>query len=41
MRRVRPSGSAGFTLLELLVAMGIFAIVGVLAMGGLNTVLGQ
>jgi general secretion pathway protein J len=33
--------SAGFTLLELLVAMAIFAIVGVLALGGLNTVLTQ
>jgi general secretion pathway protein J len=31
----------GFTLLELLVAMAIFAIVGALAMGGLNAVLGQ
>ncbi len=31
----------GFTLLELLVAMAIFAIIGALAMGGLNTVLGQ
>lgn len=34
-------GSRGFTLLELLVAMAIFAIMGALAMGGLNTVLGQ
>ncbi len=32
---------SGFTLLELLVAMGIFAIIGVMAMGGLNAVLGQ
>lgn len=31
----------GFTLLELLVAMAIFAVIGALAMGGLNTVLGQ
>jgi general secretion pathway protein J len=31
----------GFTLLELLVAMAIFAVVGVMAMGGLNTVLTQ
>jgi general secretion pathway protein J len=31
----------GFTLLELLVAMAIFAIVGVMAMVGLNTVIGQ
>jgi general secretion pathway protein J len=34
-------GAQGFTLLELLVAMAIFAIVGVLALGGLNTVLTQ
>jgi general secretion pathway protein J len=32
---------AGFTLLELLVAMAIFAVVGALALGGLNTVLTQ
>lgn len=32
---------AGFTLLELLVAMAIFAIVGALAMGGLNALLSQ
>ncbi len=31
----------GFTLLELLVAMAIFAIISALAMGGLNAVLGQ
>lgn len=31
----------GFTLLELLVAMAIFAIIGALAMGGLNAVIGQ
>lgn len=31
----------GFTLLELLVAMAIFAIIGALAMGGLNAVLKQ
>ncbi len=33
--------ASGFTLLELLVAMAIFAIVGALAMGGLDAVLGQ
>lgn len=32
---------AGFTLLELLVAMGIFAIIGAMALGGLNAVVGQ
>jgi general secretion pathway protein J len=32
---------SGFTLLELLVAMGIFAIIGAMAMGGLNAVVGQ
>ncbi|MCK6372089.1 MAG: type II secretion system minor pseudopilin GspJ, partial [Gammaproteobacteria bacterium] len=32
---------AGFTLLELLVAMAIFALVGVMSLGGLNAVLGQ
>jgi general secretion pathway protein J len=32
---------SGFTLLELLVAMAIFAIVGALAMGGLNAVVNQ
>jgi general secretion pathway protein J len=41
MRRVRASHSRGFTLLELLVAMAIFAIIGALAMGGLNAVLSQ
>lgn len=33
--------AAGFTLLELLVAMAIFAIIGALAMGGLNSVISQ
>ncbi len=33
--------SRGFTLLELLVAMAIFGLIGVMAMGGLNAVLGQ
>ena len=32
---------AGFTLLELLVAMGIFAIIGAMALGGLNAIVGQ
>lgn len=32
---------AGFTLLELLVAMGIFAVIGAMALGGLNTVVSQ
>jgi general secretion pathway protein J len=36
---IRPQ--AGFTLLELLVAMGIFAIIGAMALGGLNAVVGQ
>jgi general secretion pathway protein J len=38
---VAPLRSRGFTLLELLVAMAIFAIIGALAMGGLNSVLSQ
>lgn len=33
--------SGGFTLLELLVAMGIFAIIGAMALGGLNAIVGQ
>lgn len=32
---------AGFTLLELLVAMGIFAVIGAMALGGLNAVVDQ
>jgi len=38
-----PAGrrAAGFTLLELLVAMGIFAVIGAMALGGLNAVVGQ
>jgi general secretion pathway protein J len=31
----------GFTLLELLVAMGIFAVIGAMALGGLNAITGQ
>ena len=33
--------AAGFTLLELLVAMGIFAVIGALALGGLNAIVDQ
>jgi general secretion pathway protein J len=33
--------AGGFTLLELLVAMGIFAIIGAMALGGLNAIVGQ
>jgi len=36
-----PGRSAGFTLLELLVAMAIFAVIGAMALGGLNTVVDQ
>lgn len=36
-----PPRQAGFTLLELLVAMGIFAVIGAMALGGLNAVVGQ
>lgn len=42
--RTRPatrSNVRGFTLLELLVAMAIFAVIGALALGGLNAVLAQ
>lgn len=39
MIRIDRVNSNGFTLLELLVAIGMFAILGVLAYGGLNTVL--
>lgn len=35
------SSAAGFTLLELLVAMGIFAVIGAMALGGLNAVVDQ
>lgn len=41
MRLPRKSLVRGFTLLELLVAMGIFAIIGAMALGGLNAVVGQ
>lgn len=37
----RQRSSRGFTLLELLVAIAIFAFVGVMAYGGLNTVIDQ
>lgn len=40
-RSVALKGISGFTLLELLVAMAIFAIIGALAMGGLNSVITQ
>lgn len=36
-----PPRQAGFTLLELLVAMGIFAVIGAMALGGLNAIVGQ
>ncbi|OYV28342.1 MAG: hypothetical protein B7Z82_02800 [Halothiobacillus sp. 20-54-6] len=35
------TGQTGFTLLELLVAIAIFALVAVMAYGGLNTVIMQ
>ena len=35
----QPNHSAGFTLLELIVVIGIFAVLSVMAYGGLNTVL--
>ncbi len=41
MNPLRKAGQRGFTLLELLVAMGIFAIIGAMALGGLNAVVGQ
>jgi len=40
-RMPAPGTGRGFTLLELLVAMAIFAIIGALAMGGLNAVISQ
>lgn len=39
--RIRDSHHAGFTLLELLVAMGIFAVIGAMALGGLNAIVDQ
>lgn len=41
MSVIPPSRQSGFTLLELLVAMGIFAVIGAMALGGLNAVVGQ
>ncbi len=38
---IKPKPQSGFTLLELLVAMGVFAVIGAMALGGLNTVVGQ
>jgi len=40
-RRRRGTPQAGFTLLELLVAMAIFGLMGAMAMGGLNAVITQ
>lgn len=36
---MRPENSRGFTLLEMLVAVAVFAVISVMAYGGLNTVL--
>ncbi len=41
MRAPGRRDASGFTLLELLVAMGIFAVIGAMALGGLNAVVGQ
>jgi len=41
MMHLRKRTQQGFTLLELLVAMGIFAIIGAMALGGLNAIVGQ
>jgi len=41
MIHFRRRTQQGFTLLELLVAMGIFAIIGAMALGGLNAIVGQ
>lgn len=38
---IRPPRMRGFTLLELLVTMGIFAVISALALGGLNAVVTQ
>jgi general secretion pathway protein J len=40
-RRRRAPRPGGFTLLELLVAMAVFAVIGAMALGGLNAVVGQ
>ncbi len=36
---MRPQRQAGFTLLEIIIAVGIFAVISALAYGGLNTIL--
>lgn len=41
MKRLHPARAAGFTLLELLIAVSIFAVVGILAMSGYNELLMQ
>ena len=41
MKVIFPQRQSGFTLLELLVAMGIFAVIGAMALGGLNAIVGQ
>ena len=38
---IHPNRQSAFTLLELLVAMGIFAVIGAMALGGLNAIVGQ
>src|SRR5690348_13078538 len=41
LRFVPPRRSAGFTLLEILIAVAIFAVVSTMALGGYNALLGQ